>query len=157
VRAIVVIVIVVAMVVIVIVIVVVTVTGQLEHQEADAGGDQDAPDDRVLGVLDGRAELQPDRDDHRPEGDRHEHVRDPGQPGQARDPRQRITAGATEHRERDPVVGQDRVTEPDARRRGEQRWSGCAHAVRSCSVGWAAKPSRRCSVCDTASLSSERT
>lgn len=40
-------------VVIVIVIVLVAVTGQLQEDEAHAGGDQDAAHDRVLGVLDG--------------------------------------------------------------------------------------------------------
>ncbi len=92
----------------------VTVAEQVEGEEADAGGDEQAADDGVLGALHRRAELQPDHHDHRPEDDRHQHVGHAGQAGQARHLAQGIPAGPAEHRERRPVVGQDGVPEPDA-------------------------------------------
>lgn len=46
-------VVVVVVIVMVIVVVVVAATGQLEHDEAETGGDQDPAHDRVLGALDG--------------------------------------------------------------------------------------------------------
>ena len=107
----------------------VTVTGQFEHEEADPGGDQDAADHRVLRVLDRRAQLQSDHDDHAAEPDRDQHVRDSGQSRKACDPRERVAARAAKHSERHPVVGQDRVPESDTRRGGEQRWPSTTHAV----------------------------
>ena len=112
-----------------VVVVMVAVTGQLEHEEADPGGDQDAADDRVLRVLDRRAELQPDNDDHGTKPDRNQHVRHPSQPGQAGDPRKRITTRAAKHSERHPMVGQDRMPESDTRRGDEERWPSATHAV----------------------------
>ena len=114
--------------------------GELERCEAEPGRDQNRPDDRVLRALRPRAELQPDGDDDRAEHDRDEHVRDPCQAGQPGDPRQRVAAGAAEHRQRHPVVGQDRVPEPDARRSREQRRRGSAHTASACSAGRAARP-----------------
>jgi hypothetical protein len=52
------------------------VSGQFEDDEANARGDQQTADDRVLGALDGRAELQADRDDHTAQHDREQNVRD---------------------------------------------------------------------------------
>ena len=112
-----------------VVVVMVAVTGQLEHEEADPGGDQDAADDRVLRVLDRRAELQPDHDDHGAKPDRDQHVRQSSQAGQAGDPRERVPPRAAQHSERDPVVGQNRVPEADTRRGGQERWPGTTHAV----------------------------
>ena len=66
------------------------------------------------------------------EDDRDEHVRDPGQAREPGDPRERIAAGPAEHRQRDPVIGQDRVTEPDAGRGGEQRWAGARSRGQTC-------------------------
>jgi hypothetical protein len=64
----------VAVVVVVVVVVGVAVTGELEHEKAHARGDQERADDRGLGVLDCRAELEADDHDHRAEHFRHEHV-----------------------------------------------------------------------------------
>jgi hypothetical protein len=40
-----------------------SVTGELENQEADAGGDQQPADDGALGMFDRGAKLQTDGDD----------------------------------------------------------------------------------------------
>ena len=119
----------VTVVVMVVVVVMVAVTGRFEHEKADPGGDQDAADDRVLRVLDRRAELQPDQDDQGTQRDRDQYVRQPSQAGQASDPRERVTPRAAEHCERHPVVGQNRVPEADTRRGCEERWPGTTHAV----------------------------
>jgi hypothetical protein len=109
-----------------IVIVGVAVPGRLQHQEGQAGGDQQRADDRVLGVLDGRAKLQSDHDDQRAKHHRHEHVRNPGQSREPRELRQRVAAGAADHGQRHPVVGQDRVAEAHAGG-GDEQGGGRAH------------------------------
>ena len=65
----------------IVVVVVMAAAGQLKHGEADARGDQDRAHDRVLGALDGRAELESNGDDHAAQDDRHQDMSDPGQPG----------------------------------------------------------------------------
>ena len=143
-------------VVVVVVVVAVAMTGEVEHAEADAGGNQHAADDRVLGVLDGRAEPQSNRDDHGAKDDRDEDVRDSGQSGEPRDARERVAAGAAKDRERHPVVGQDRMTETDACGRSKQRRTCAGHRAMASCMGLAASPRRRCSVCEIASLSNAR-
>src|SRR5450755_3156412 len=101
-----------------------TAPGQLHNHESRSGGDQQTADDRVLGALHSGLELQTDHDDQGSEHDREHHVSDPGQTRQSRDLGERITAGTGHHRQRHPVVGQDRVAEPDAGRGGEQRRRG---------------------------------
>jgi hypothetical protein len=96
-----------------------SVPRQLKGQEADAGGNQQTADDRGLGVLDRRAELQADRDDHASEQDREQDVRDAGQPGQAGYLGQRVASCPAEHRQGHPVIGEDRVSQADAGRRRE--------------------------------------
>jgi hypothetical protein len=120
-------VVVVVVVVVMIVIVVVAVAGELEHKESDPGRDQDAADDRVLGVLNRRAKLQPDHDDHRTETDRDEHVRHAGETREARDSRKGVPARAAEDGEWHPVIRQDRVPESNSRRRGEERRPSARH------------------------------
>ncbi len=75
-------VVVVVVVMVMVVVVMVAVTRQLERGKPDVGCDQHAADDRVLRVLDRRAELQADDDDDRAEHDRHEYVREAGKTGQ---------------------------------------------------------------------------
>jgi hypothetical protein len=118
-----------AVTVLVVVFVMVAVAGHLEYEKADPCGDQDAANDRVLRMLDRRAKLQTDHDDQRTKPDRDQHVRQPSQPRQARDPRKRVPPRAAEHSQRHPMVGQDGVPESDARCGGEEGWPGTTHAV----------------------------
>ena len=144
-------------VVVVIVTVMMSVPAELQSREANAGEDQQAADHRVLCALHRGAKLESDGHDHAAEQERDEHVRDAGDPRQSRDPREAIAARASDDRQRDPVIGQDRVTEADARGGNEQRRGRRAHAGSACSAGRAARPRRRCSVCEMASASSTRT
>jgi hypothetical protein len=53
----------------VVMVVLVAVAGQLQSHKTHARGDEHAAHDRVLSVLDGRAELEPDHDDHTAQDD----------------------------------------------------------------------------------------
>jgi hypothetical protein len=55
------------------------VPGQLQEHERHSRGDQHGADDRVLGALDRRAELEAHGDDHATQDDRYDHVGHPGQ------------------------------------------------------------------------------
>ncbi len=115
-------------VIVVVMAVVVAVTAQLQNHEAHAGGDQNAAHDRVLRALNRRAKLEPHDHDDRAQDDRDQHV---GHPGQARQPGhagERIAPGAPEHGQRHPVVGEDRVAEPNPGGGGQQRGSVLGHA-----------------------------
>ena len=136
----------VVIVVVVVVVMIVVVTwpapGGLERGEADAGGDQQAPDDRVLGARRPRAELQPDGDEHRPQHDREQDVGHAGEAREARDLGHRVSPRPSQHGQRHPVVGQDGVAEADSGGRGKQSGRGCAHAVSASSgrAGGEAQP-----------------
>jgi hypothetical protein len=71
----------------------VPVAGELERREPHAGEDQDDADDRVLGALDRRAELEADRDDDRAEQQRDQDMRDAGQERESRHPPERVVPG----------------------------------------------------------------
>jgi len=58
-------------------------------------------------ALDLRTELQTDRDDHRPKHDRNEHVGDAREPREPRDAPGRIAPRAPQHRQWQPVVGEE--------------------------------------------------
>ena len=77
--------------------------------------------------------------------------------GIADDLGERVAARATEHRQRYPMVGQDGVAEADAGGGRQQSRGGGAHAESVRSEGRDARPSRRCSACETASASSTPT
>jgi hypothetical protein len=105
----------------------VTATPKLEDDESDASDEQNRTDDRVLGVLDARAELQSDHDEHGAERKRDEHVRDPGKAGEASDTPERVALSPCHHRKWNPVVGHDRVAETDPGGGGDQCWRGRIH------------------------------
>jgi uncharacterized protein (TIGR00369 family) len=87
---------------------------QFQDQEDGAGRDQDAADDEVGVTGDGGAELQPDQDHHPADQQGHHDVSDGGGQRQARHPARAVVAGAGQDRQRQPVVGHDRVPEADA-------------------------------------------
>ena len=109
-------------------VVVVPTPGQLDDREAGGGREQNHPDDRVLGTLDLRTELQTDDDDHRAQHDRDEHMGDAREPGEPRDAPGRVAPRAPQHCQRQPVVGKDRVAEADPGRGGQQCRRCGAHA-----------------------------
>jgi hypothetical protein len=116
-------------VVVMVVVVSMAVTGQLQHGEAQTGGDENAAHDRVLGILDGRAELQSHGDDHTTQHDRDQYMGRPGQAGQPGYPGQRVAPGPAQHGQRHPVVRQDGVAEAHAGRGGQQRRSVLGHLL----------------------------
>lgn len=99
----------------------VTAAAQLEQAKGDSGRDQDPPDDRVLRMLDGRSELQPDDHDHCAQDHRYKQVSHAGQPRETRDPCHRVLLGAPHHRQGNPLVRKNCVPEADA---GGGDWSG---------------------------------
>jgi hypothetical protein len=103
---------------------------QLKEREKNPGRNQQAADYRILSVEHHGAELKTNRHDDRPEHHRHQHVGHPRQSRKAGHPREWVAASTAHHRQRNPVIGEDRVSEPDSRGGRDQR-RGCAAHSRS--------------------------
>lgn len=102
----------------------VTVTGQTPDEKADAGEDEHAADDVSLLGLDLSLELEPDDGDHATERDRGQHVAPCGKEGRPGETRHAPFLSPGDHRQRDPVVGQDRMHDADGRSAHKQEANG---------------------------------
>jgi hypothetical protein len=94
--------------------------GELEPEKPGPGRDQETSDERVLDVLDGRAQLQTDDHEDPTEQQRDRDVGDSGQGRERGHAAQRIALRAAEDGQWHPVVGEDGVAEADARSRQER-------------------------------------